>query len=88
MISSILSALAASRAARVACGLLVVGLALGGLYIKGRSDGRATVLEQLAAERVTILKDGKAIDYATELLDDDGLCAVLGGCGMPDAAGD
>lgn len=85
---SILSAMAASKAGRAACGLLAVGLALGAIYIKGRSDGRANVLERLAAERVTILKDGKAIDDATDLLDDDGLCAVLGGCGLPDTAGD
>lgn len=85
---SILSAMAASRAGRAAGAVVAVGLALGAIYLKGHSDGRENVIEQLAAERVTILKDGKAIDDATDLLDDDGLCAVLGGCGMPDAAGD
>lgn len=83
---SVLAGLAASKAGRAAGAVLVIGLALGGLYLKGRSDGRANVLGQLAAERVTILKDGKAIDDATDLLDDDGLCAVLGGCGVPDGA--
>jgi hypothetical protein len=45
------------------------------------------VLSTLANDKVTILKDGRAIDHAADLLDDNGLCAVLGGCGVQDNAG-
>jgi hypothetical protein len=64
--------------------LVIAGVAgaalLAGAYFTGRADGAATVRARLAADRITILKDGREIDLETLNLDDAGLCAVLGGC--------
>ena len=73
---------------RALAGAVAILVVAGGIYLKGRHDGRHAVLQGLQDDRVTVLKDGRAIDDATVLLDDDGLCAVLGGCapvGVPDA---
>lgn len=78
--SSIVLGIATSKAGRLLLGLLAVVAMCGAVYMKGRFDGAARLSERLAAERVTILKDGKEIDDATQILDDAGLCAVLGGC--------
>jgi hypothetical protein len=40
----------------------------------------------LASDRVQIFKDGKAIDNEVDLAGDDGLCALLGGCGVRDGS--
>mgnify|MGYP001413875123 CR=1 FL=1 len=71
----------------VAGALAVSGVALGGAYFKGRADGRAAVIERLQSDRITILKDGKEIDDEVLGADDDALCALLGGCGLPEPAG-
>jgi len=71
----------------VAGALAVFVASNGAAYLKGRADGRELVEGKLASDRVTILLDGKAIDNETLGLDDVGLCAVLGGCVVPDAAG-
>ncbi|RWG39431.1 MAG: hypothetical protein E5X40_14400 [Mesorhizobium sp.] len=64
-----------------AVGVVLLAAALvGGIYVKGRADGRASVLSKLADDRVTILKDGKKIDEQVLAADDDALCALLGGC--------
>ncbi|RWE90213.1 hypothetical protein [Mesorhizobium sp.] len=64
-----------------AIGVVLLAAALvGGVYVKGRADGRARVLSQIADDRITILKDGKKIDEQVLAADDDALCALLGGC--------
>lgn len=64
-----------------AVGVVLLAAALvGGVYVKGRADGRAGVLSKLADDRITILKDGKKIDEQVLAADDDALCALLGGC--------
>ncbi|TIL36233.1 hypothetical protein [Mesorhizobium sp.] len=64
-----------------AVGVVLLAAALvGGVYVKGRADGRAGVLSHLADDRITILKDGKKIDEQVLAADDDALCALLGGC--------
>lgn len=70
-------------AAGAALGVIVV---FGPAYLLGRHDGRATLAAEISADRVTILKDGKAIDDAVLAGDDPYLCAVLGGCVQPDGA--
>lgn len=54
-------------------------------YMIGRMDGRAALAAELAGDRITILKDGKAIDNEVLAADDPALCALLGGCLQPDA---
>lgn len=56
-------------------------------YLKGGADARATIAVQLKSDRITILQDGKEIDDAVFAADDTGLCALLGGCKLPDNAG-
>lgn len=72
--------LALSPAGKALGAVLAVALVCGGLYLWGHHDGRQAVLDRLAADRITILKDGKAIDHEVLDADDDGLCALLGGC--------
>lgn len=59
--------------------LAAVVLATGG-YVKGRMDGREAVLQRLQDDRITILKDGQAIDNEVLAADSDELCSMLGGC--------
>lgn len=61
---------------------------LGGMYLKGRSDGRAAVMAKLQADRVKILKNNQEITNEVLNSDDDGLCLLLGGCGLPDDNGE
>ena len=68
-------------------GIAAIAAGAGALYAKGRVDGRATVTAALAADRVRILKDGKDITDEVLRADDDRLCELLGGCGMPDGTG-
>lgn len=49
-------------------------------YVKGRMDGREAVLQRLQDDRITILKDGQAIDNEVLAADSDELCSMLGGC--------
>lgn len=72
--------LALSRAGKAVGGGLAVLAAAGAIYLKGHLDGRASVVQRLTEDRVTILKDGKAIDDEVAAADDDVLCALLGGC--------
>lgn len=72
----------------LAAGLLAVaGLAISGIYLTGRSDGRAVVLERLKDDRIRILRDGKDIDDEVSGADDGALCKLLGGCGLPERTG-
>lgn len=64
----------------VAIGLALIVTA----YAMGRRHGVEALEAALAADRVRIIKDGKEIDSAVQTLDRDGLCAVLGGCAVPD----
>ncbi|RWI96101.1 hypothetical protein [Mesorhizobium sp.] len=84
MIAALLKA-ALSPAGKALGALLLAGALIGGVYAKGRADGRASLTAQLAADRVTILKDGKAIDNEALAADDPALCALLGGCLQPDS---
>lgn len=49
-------------------------------YWIGRLDGRAALAAELTRNRITILKDGKAIDNEVLAADDPALCELLGGC--------
>lgn len=51
-----------------------------GSYIKGRSDGRSSLLAKMQAERIEVLKDGKVITDEVLNSSDDALCDLLGGC--------
>ena len=65
---------------------LAFALIVGGIYLKGRADGRAKLVAQLEADRVQVYKDGKRIDDEIYAADDPALCVLLGGCGLPDEA--
>ena len=69
-----------------AIGATVAGLFVA-TYLKGSSDGKASVRAKLAADKVKILKDGQEIDAEVFAADDEGLCALLGGC-APDGVRD
>lgn len=73
-----------SPAGKAVGGLLAVLAVAGTIYVKGRVDGRASLLSGLAEDRITILKDGKEIDDEVLAADDAVLCALLGGCELPD----
>ncbi len=62
--------------------LLVLALAAG-IYLYGHHRGEEAVLQRLQSDRITILKDGKAIDVEVLRADDATLCDKLGGC-LPD----
>lgn len=62
-------------------GIAVSALAIVvGSYIKGRSDGRSSLLAKMQAERIEVLKDGKVITDEVLNSSDDALCDLLGGC--------
>jgi hypothetical protein len=63
-------------------------LAFAAGYLNGRSDGKESVLADLKDDRITILEDGKKIDAEALTADDPGLCALLGGCELPDGGTD
>lgn len=71
---------------RWAGGALAILAVMGGIYLKGRADGSQAVMDRLAADRITILKDNQEIDHEVLRADDTGLCALLGGCELPDDA--
>lgn len=64
---------------------LLVAILVAAAYLYGRHDGRAGLAAELTSDRITILKDGKAIDNETLAADDPALCDMLGGCLQPDA---
>jgi hypothetical protein len=71
---------------RVVLLALLAAVLVAAAYLYGRHDGRAAFAAELTAGRVTILKDGKAIDNEVLAADDPALCALLGGCLVqPDA---
>lgn len=47
-------------------------------------SGKSAVLDRLKDDKITILKDGRKIDNEVLNADDPGLCALLGGCELPD----
>ncbi|CAN0653090.1 conserved protein of unknown function [Nitratireductor aquimarinus] len=63
---------------------LAVSVITGGIYLYGHQRGAASVLQRLQSDRITILKDGRKIDEEALGADDTGLCALLGGCELPD----
>ncbi|WP_417702391.1 hypothetical protein [Pseudophaeobacter sp.] len=64
--------------------VLAVSVIAGGIYLYGHQRGATSVLQRLQSERITVLKDGKKIDEEALGADDTGLCALLGGCELPD----
>ncbi|MGI3127594.1 hypothetical protein [Nitratireductor sp. PBL-C9] len=64
--------------------VLAVSAIAGGIYLYGHQRGAASVLQRLQSDRITILKDGRKIDEEALGADDTGLCALLGGCELPD----
>lgn len=60
--------------------VIAASLAFGGVYIKGRSDGRSAILNSLQDQRIIILKDGRRIDNKVMGSDSEQLCELLGGC--------
>ncbi len=78
ILSFLLSPLGKALAAVLAAS--IVG---GGIYLYGHQWGAASVLQRLQSDRITILKDGKAIDVEVLGADDSALCDKLGGC-LPD----
>lgn len=64
--------------------VLAVSVIAGGIYLYGHQRGSASVLQRLQSDRITILKDGRKIDEEALGADDTGLCALLGGCELPD----
>lgn len=61
-------------------GLALAAAIVVGAYGLGHHEGRASLAAEIAGDRITILKDGKAIDEKVLAGDDDYLCGVLGGC--------
>lgn len=59
-------------------------LAYGPAYLHGRHEGRQAVVSELQDDRVTILKNGTAIDEQVYSADDLALCDLLGSCQLPD----
>lgn len=80
---SIVTGFLFSRTGKIVAGIVAIMVGIGGVYIKGRSDGKQVILDKLADDRITILKDGEEIDNEVFSADDDALCAFLGGC-LPD----
>jgi hypothetical protein len=73
---------------KIALGALAAsGIAFFVGYGFGYSGGRKAVYDDLQANRIQILKDGKHIDEKALAADDPGLCALLGGCELPDGQG-
>ena len=65
----------------VICGAILAAVVLTtGGYVKGRVDGREAILQRLQDDRITILKDGQAVDNTVLGADDNALCSMLGGC--------
>ncbi len=60
--------------------VLAVSVINGGIYLYGHQRGSASVLQRLQSDRITILKDGRAIDVEVLGADDPALCDKLGGC--------
>lgn len=62
-------------------GAILAAVAVGaGSYWAGYSSGKETVLNRLKDDRITILKDGQAVDNKVLGADDNALCDLLGGC--------
>jgi len=65
--------------------ILGMGLAFGPVYFYGKAVGKTELASELQADRVEILKDGKQVDEKAYAADDASLCALLGGCELPDS---
>lgn len=61
--------------------VVLAGLAWSHLWVYGA--GKDSVLNRLKDDRITVLKDGRAIDDEVLRADDTMLCTLLGGC-LPD----
>lgn len=66
---------------------LAAGIAIAAVltftHIYVYNAGKQSVLTRLTNDRIKVLKDGKEIDTEVLGADDTGLCALLGGCELP-----
>jgi hypothetical protein len=69
-----------SPAGKTLAAFVAVAAVLAAVYFVGHHEGRMGVLDSLKDQRITILKDGAAIDNKAIGADDDALCNLLGGC--------
>lgn len=53
-------------------------------HIYAINYGKGVILSRLSSDRIKVLKDGQAVDKEVLNADDAGLCALLGGCELPD----
>lgn len=79
----IISKVLLSPLGKALAAVLAVSVIAGGIYLYGHQRGSASVLQRFQSDRITILKDGKAIDVEVLGADDPALCDKLGGC-LPD----
>lgn len=63
---------------------IAVALVMGATHFYTYQAGKAAVHAELLADRIKIFKDGKEIDAEVLAADDTALCALLGGCLLPD----
>lgn len=68
--------------------VLAAGAIAAGIYVYGAKGAADRINGKLKDDRITILMDGKEIDDDVSAADDAGLCALLGGCQLPDASAD
>lgn len=72
----------------VVIALIAYSAALAGTsYTFGRIEERQALTTRLQDGRISVLKDGKAIDNEILGADDSRLCLLLGGCRVPDGSG-
>lgn len=69
----------------IAAVALAIAAALTFTHIEAYRSGRASILQKLADDRITILKDGRKIDEDVLGADDAELCRILG-CVLDDGA--
>jgi hypothetical protein len=62
---------------------IVAGLSIG----LGYKWGKQAVYTQIRSQEIRVYKDGRQIDDEVLSAEDDSLCDLLGGCGLPNEGG-